>query len=111
MGGDTSSKKSLGGGSGATTDSGSSDGGESRKRKGAPEGPTAAEEAATASLMSLPGKLSNGINNKRDSMDVISSRDKFDPDHDLSTIEGQQVLNPNMSIEEARFQVSTICGI
>ena len=90
-----------------SSDSGSSEDGTAghsgRKRK---EPPTAAEEAATASLMSLPRKLSNNntVYIRKDASDA-SSKDRSDCDLDLSTIEGQQALNPNMSIEEARFQV------
>lgn len=82
-----------------------------RKRKKNPsEAPTAAEEAASVTLMSLPKKLYH----KKDLESDASSKDRTDPDLDLSTIEGQQALNPNMSIEEARFQVSCLlhsdCG-
>ena len=73
-----------------------------RKRKKNPsEAPTAAEEAASVTLMSLPKKLYH----KKDLASDASSKDRSDPDLDLSTIEGQQAVNPNMSIEEARFQV------
>ena len=61
----------------------------SRKRKAKEGGPTAEEKTATASLMSLP------------SSDGAGSREGLD----LSTIEGQQHFNPNMTVEEARFQV------
>ena len=94
---------SLGGGGDSVNSS--DDGDNSRKRKAPPpssEGPTPEEEAAaTATLMSMPRNLYH----KKDTSDSSSRDAKSDPDVDLSTIEGQQALNPDMSIEEARFQV------
>lgn len=80
------------------TDSVSSDSG-SRKRKVARYHEDDSNEAASA-LMDLPRKITS----KKDS-ETSSKDNKSDTDHDLSTIEGQQAVNPNMSLEEARFQV------
>ena len=100
---ETESFDSSGSGSSEDDGGGGEDG--SRKRKAASEPPTAAEEAAaTATLMSLPQKLSRAKKETSVSGDA-SSKDRSLGDEDLSTIEGQQLLNPNMSIEEARFQV------
>ena len=104
-------------GSTAGTDTDASeerDDGESRKRK-ATEPPTEADEAAaTATLLSMPQNISKANSKKENNVsgDMSSSRDNRSfgsSDHDLSTIEGQQALNPNMSIDQARFQVRWLC--
>lgn len=69
-------------------DSGSEDGGESsngRKRKAPMEPPTAAEEAATATLMSLPRKLSQKPRDGEEGGSVKSEGS----DVDLTTVEGK----------------------
>lgn len=99
-----SQKKEMQSASSGGSDSISSDGG-SRKRKDAPSSTDADDSAEAASaLMNLPRELS-----KQRESDTTSSREyKSGDDHDLSTIEGQQALNPKLSIEEARFQVRVL---
>eukprot|EP00977_Amphora_coffeiformis_P013722 scaffold3666_cov160-Amphora_coffeaeformis.AAC.3 len=90
------------------TDASEEDGSKTRKRK-ATRPPTEADEAAaTATLMSMPQNISKAKAKKETNVSGdASSKDNrsFESsDHDLSTIEGQQALNPSMSVDQARFQ-------